>query len=103
MPLAKLLLFTFGNILKEIQCLKAELKRKEDLLADVKKKLSDSENILKSFGMSLDNQLKTRLESSTHGYIPNENQIVHPGSSSTMNTPTYEQQSSVENNVILLQ
>ena len=52
--------------------------------------------------MSLDNQLKVRLEMSTHGYIPNENQNINL-ISSAMNTPTYEQQSSVENSVILLQ
>lgn len=48
--------------------------------------------------MSLDSQLKLRLDMSTHGYLPNENQPVHP-----VNTPNYEKQVSNENNVILLQ
>ena len=84
--------------LKEIQCLKAELKRKDDILLDTKKKLAECENVLKSCGMSLDSQLKLRLDMSTHGYLPNENQPVHP-----VNTPNYEKQVSNENNVILLQ
>jgi len=66
---------------------------------DTKKKLSECENVLKSCGMSLDSQLKFRLDMSTHGYTPNEHQPLN-----SINTPNYEKQaSSNESNVILLQ
>jgi hypothetical protein len=44
----KAYLFIFFCVSKEIQCLKAELKRKEDLLADTKEKVAQHENFLKS-------------------------------------------------------
>ena len=80
--------------------MKSELKRKDDILAETKAKLETCENSLKSFGISLDNQLKHRLEMSTHGYMPIENLNTQ---ASTINNPGFEQQTSVDNNVILLQ
>ena len=77
------------------------MKRKEAILAETKDKLEACEISLKSFGASLDNQLKVRLESSTHGYIPNENINTHPGPS-ILNTPSFDSETSADINVIVL-
>lgn len=80
--------------------MKSELKRKDDILEATKVKLEKCEEDLKLFGISLDKQLKHRLEMSTHGYLPNDNLNTQ---ASTINNPIFEQQTSTDNNVILLQ
>jgi hypothetical protein len=107
---------------KEIACLKAELKRKEDLLNDTKLKLHNCEEVLKKFGDSLDNQLRFRMDMATHGYLPNENMQMmnqhqpiptpqHQPHSGQQNHPNSDQQqqqqsqqnSNKDNGVILIQ
>lgn len=58
---------------EEISCLKAELARKDELLNDTKRKINGYEQTLKSVGSSLDHQIKSRTEMSTHSYIPTDN------------------------------
>lgn len=53
--------------------MKAELHRKDELLRDARDKLIACEQHLKSVGVKLDAQLKTRLEMSTSGYMPADN------------------------------
>ncbi|CAF0713327.1 unnamed protein product [Brachionus calyciflorus] len=94
---------------EEIECLKAELNRKDELLQDTKKKIANCEQVLKNFGNNLDFQLKNRIEMTTQGYIPNENQLNFPNVASNQQPPSvsgnqsFDQPSSLDNSVILLQ
>ena len=47
---------------EEISCLRAELKRKEELLNDTKQKVFTYEQSLKKFSVSLDHLVKSRTE-----------------------------------------
>ena len=95
--------------LKEIECLKAELSRKDELLQDTKKKIANCEQVLKNFSNSLEFQLKNRIEMTTQGYIPNETQLNFPNVPSNQQPPSvsgnqsFDQPSSLDNSVILLQ
>lgn len=94
---------------QEIECLKAELTRKNELLTETKKKLANTEQVLKSLSINLDNKFKNRIEMTTQGYIPNENQLSYPNIPSNQQPPSvsgnqsFEQPSSLDNSVILLQ
>jgi hypothetical protein len=49
-------------IQEEISCLRAELKRKEELLNDAKQKVLAYEQSLKKFSINIDHQVKSRTE-----------------------------------------
>lgn len=68
--------------------MKAELKRKEELLNDTKRKVSLCENSLKQFSAQLDHAVKTRNELSTVNYMPMEHQ-QHQPSIPQANIPSY--------------
>lgn len=54
--------------------MKAESKRKEELLNDTKRKVASYEQSLKHFSVSLDHMVKGRNEMSTYNYMPMEHQ-----------------------------
>ncbi|RNA33543.1 mediator of RNA polymerase II transcription subunit 28 [Brachionus plicatilis] len=94
---------------EEIECLRAELIRKDELLTETKKKIAGCEQVLRNLSTNLDNKFKNRIEMTTQGYIPNENQLNFPNIPSNQQPPSvsgnqsFEQPSSLDNSVILLQ
>ncbi len=64
--------------------MKSEIKRKDDLLNDTKRKIASLEQTLKNYSFSLDNQIKARNEMSTYNFqteVANNNYMpTGPGS-----------------------
>jgi hypothetical protein len=90
--------------LKEIQLLKAELSRKDELIAMVKARVVSWEHVLKQLCQGMDVHFKARLDSCTNVLTPADHINNNPQSVMSQHpaNQSFDQPSSLDNSVIVI-